>query len=279
MYKRINKRIRKKEKEEELGLDEETKEILGMQETDSDESDSSDEEQSDEGSEESDTDGEASLAGGRSRRGHKQLSDGGSSEVGSSSGAEAEDSEVGDEEMAEDEDEPPMTISKALEDPLYPIQKGSDVQGCILCPGKELKHTKMALVHVESSSHLRRMKRFAALAARIGNEEEDPRLLVTALDESARIVPKETSIKVSDEPRVSKKERRIAKRERRKERRVARQTEEQDRGKSVPKAQSSTDRVLEKKIVNRHSEAIAKQKAKSKHPKSHKLSRAKNSVL
>ncbi|KAF8674224.1 Starch binding domain [Rhizoctonia solani] len=257
MYKRINKRIRKKEKEEELGLDDETKEILGMQETDSDESDSSDEEQSDEDSVESDTD-EERLEVGRTHREPEMFSDNRESDTEGSSGAETEDLEVEDEEMADDK--PPMTVSDALRDPLYSIQKGSDVQGCILCPGKELKHTKMALVHVESSSHLRRMKRFATLSARIGDEEDDPRLLVAALDQSARIAPKETTIKASNDPKISKKERRMAKRERRKERRVVKQADEQVQGKTTPKAQPKTDRVLEKKIVNRHSEAIAKHK-------------------
>ncbi|KAF8753343.1 Starch binding domain [Rhizoctonia solani] len=236
MYKRINKRIRKKEKEEELGLDDETKEILGMQETDSDESDSSDEEQSDEDSvewnliltrRESDTEG--------------------------SSGAETEDLEVEDEEMADDE--PPMTVSEALRDPLYPIQKGSDVQGCILCPGKELKHTKMAAVAPTKDEAICNLVRTYRK-----NEEDDPRLLVAALDQSARIAPKEMTIKASKDPKISKKERRMAKRERRKERRVVKQADEQVQGKTTPKAQPKTDRVLEKKVVNRHSEAIAKHK-------------------
>ncbi|CCO32454.1 hypothetical protein BN14_06514 [Rhizoctonia solani AG-1 IB] len=246
MYKRINKRIRKKEKEEELGLDDETKEILGMQDTDSDESDSSEEEQTDDGSEEYDTDGEEKLTAGRNRGGLNQLSDSGGSDAESLSEVEMEDQEEAEnEEITEsEEDEPPMTVSEALGNPLYSIQKGSDVQR----------------FHLESSSHLRRAKRFATLAARVGDEEEDPRLLVIALDESTRIVPRETSIRVSDEPKVSKKDRRMAKRGRRKERRATKQTDEQARVKSVPKTQSGADRVLERKLVNRHSEAIAKHK-------------------
>jgi hypothetical protein len=102
---------------------------------------------------------------------------------------------------------------------------------------------------------------------------------------------------VSDEPKVSKKDRRMAKRGRRKERRATKQTDEQARVKSVPKTQSRADRVLERKLVNRHSEAIAKHKVrshanhcvthqlitryqtKSKHSKLQKSSRAKNSVV
>ncbi|KAH7341490.1 hypothetical protein B0J17DRAFT_262532 [Rhizoctonia solani] len=266
MYKRINKRIRKKEKEEALGLDDETKDMLGIPETDSDESDSSDEEQSDNGSEESDVEGETKPLGARIQRRPEQLSESGRSDVESLSGIEDSEEEGDGEEMDEDadgdEDEPPMTILEALQNPLYSIQKGSELQRCILCPGKELKHAKMASVHVESSSHLRRMKRFEALAARIGDEEEDPRLLVAALDESVRIAPKEKITKVSDGTKVSRKERRIAKRERRRERRAAPRTDESAQEKPAKKVQPNTnsDRVLQKKILNRHSEAIAKHK-------------------
>ena len=41
MFKRVEKRIRKREKEEELGLDGDMKEMLGLNDTDSDESSSS----------------------------------------------------------------------------------------------------------------------------------------------------------------------------------------------------------------------------------------------
>ncbi|CAE6530762.1 unnamed protein product [Rhizoctonia solani] len=245
MYKRINKRIKKKEEEEALGLDGETKEMLGMPETDSDESDSSDEDPSDGGSEESDGEGK-------------------DSDIASSSGVEMEGSEEDEEEVGDDEgeDEPPMSILEALDNPLYSIGKGSEAQGCILCPGKELKHAKMASIHVESSSHLRRMKRFTALATRVGDEGEDPRLLVAALDESVRIVPREKSIKAFDGPRVPKKERFMAKRERRRERRAAQKVDKQIQEKSVDvQPNPKSDRVLEKKILNRHSQAIVKHKS------------------
>ncbi|CAE6420509.1 unnamed protein product [Rhizoctonia solani] len=283
MYKRINKRIKKKEREEALGLDDETKDMLGIPETDSDESDSSDEEPSDGGSDESDVEGATKPLGARIGQKLGQLSESGGSDVESLSGMEdSEEEDEGeemDEDVDEDEDEPPMTIPEALQNPLYSIQKGSEVQRCILCPGKELKHAKMASVHTESSSHLRRMKRFQALASRIGDEEEDPRLLVAALDESVRIAPKEKATKVSNETKVSRKERRTAKRERRRERRAAQQTDEPTQEKQTNKAQPKADRVLQKKILNRHSEAIAKHKGKSKHPKLQKSSKPKNSVI
>ncbi|KDN48665.1 hypothetical protein RSAG8_02652, partial [Rhizoctonia solani AG-8 WAC10335] len=125
------------------------------------------------------------------------------------------------------------------------------------------------------------MNRFITLAARVGDEEEDPRLLVAALDESVRIAPREKATKVFDEPGITKKKRRAAKRERRRERRASQQADKQVQEKQASKAQPNikSDRVLEEKILNRHSEAIAKHKAKSKHPRLHKSSTAKNSVV
>ncbi|CAE7213895.1 unnamed protein product [Rhizoctonia solani] len=284
MYKRINKRIRKKEEEEALGLDDETKEMLGLPETDSDESDSSDEEQSNSGLGGSDVEGKVKPGRAQRREGSGQISYDDESGAESLSEMEMGGSEEDEGEIVasadEDEDEPPMTISDALKNPLYSIQQGSEIQGCILCPGKELKHTKMASVHVESSSHIRRLRRFTALAARVGNEEDDPRLLVTALDESVRIVPKEKANKVFEVPRVSRKERLVAKRERRRERRTAQkgdQVQEKQVSKTQPNAKS--DRVLRKKILSRHSGAIAEHKAKHKLPKLQKLSKAKSSAV
>jgi hypothetical protein len=219
MYKRINKHIKKKEREEALGLDEETKEILGLHETDSDESDSSDEEQSDVGSSTPGSDEESEEGRAPSARGSVELrrkweeggTDGGSSSQAGEEDSEGENEGSEGEDEEEDNDPPPMTVSEALNQPLYSVRKGSDARACIMCPGKELKHAKMASIHVASSvsqlkgryictkteqTHLRRMKRFATLAARVSDENEDPRLLVAALDKSVRIVPKENTIGV-----------------------------------------------------------------------------------
>ncbi|KAG8689732.1 hypothetical protein FRC09_012278, partial [Ceratobasidium sp. 395] len=154
MYKRINKRVQKREKEEVMGDDEETRETIGMH--DSDESDSGSSSDSSRGSDD-----------------------------GSREPFEVEpEEETGNDDGSEDDaDEPPMTVVQALSNPLYPAQ-GAGVKACILCPGKELKHDQMVSVHVASSTHLRRAKRFATLAARVGDDNEDPRLLVAALGES-----------------------------------------------------------------------------------------------
>ena len=139
MFKRIEKRIRKKEKEEELGLDEDTKEMLGMNDTDSDESDSSSDSDSDGGSEDE----------GLHAMGGAQL--GGSDEEDGEEGGEEEGSEPASDEEDEDEDEePPMSVSEALQNPLYLVSLEPEVKACVVCPGKLLKNPTMIDVHLKS---------------------------------------------------------------------------------------------------------------------------------
>lgn len=140
MFKRVERRIRKKEKEEELGLDEETKEVLGLNaaDTDSDESNSSSGSES--GSESEDRDG-------------------GLVEDQDASNAEEDDmrEDEGDEEESEgqsdeedEEDEPPMSVSEALQNPLWHVSLESEVKACAVCPGKLLKNPIMIDVHMKS---------------------------------------------------------------------------------------------------------------------------------
>ena len=116
MFKRVDKRRRKKEEEEELGLDEEVKEILGIQDTDSEESESD----SGEGEEEE-------------------------------GAADEEVNSVEDEDDEKDED-PSLTVSQALKDPLYIVSILPDVRACIVCPGKLLKSVKMVQLHRTSNA-------------------------------------------------------------------------------------------------------------------------------
>jgi hypothetical protein len=117
MFKRVDKRRRKKAEEEKLGLDEEVKEILGIQDTDSEESVS--ESESDEGEEEE-------------------------------SAAEEEMNSGEDEE--DEEEDPSITVSQALKDPLYIVSILPDVKACIVCPGKLLKNVKMVQLHRTSNA-------------------------------------------------------------------------------------------------------------------------------
>ena len=141
MFKRVEKRIRKKEKEEELGLDEDMKEMLGMHaDTDSDESSSDSEDNSE-----------------NEGRGPVEQGDEGEGDDGSEDEEEEHDEEAQDEEESglesdseEEDEEPPMSVSEALQDPLYLVSLEPEVKACVVCPGKLLKNPTMIEVHLKS---------------------------------------------------------------------------------------------------------------------------------
>ncbi|KAH7926083.1 hypothetical protein BV22DRAFT_1104545 [Leucogyrophana mollusca] len=146
MFKRVERKRKKREEEEELGLDDEVKDIIGLNDTDSDES------ESDESDADSDTeDGpEEEGAGGRSGE----------------AGVDVLDSEESDEELNEAEGKPPISIQEALKDPVYIVSLDPDVKACLICKGKLIKSTQMAVVHKGSTAHKRRLDRFKKLALR-----------------------------------------------------------------------------------------------------------------
>lgn len=158
MFKRVEKRIRKKERDEELGLDGEMKEALGINDLNSDD-ESSDSDDSNDGSSDEDGDSEA---------GAELQEDGSDAEEGSELD---EDEDVGemdlhvgelegleedasDADESEDEGEPPMSVSQALQNPLYIVSLDPEVRECIVCPGKLIKNAVMGEVHIKSNVSL-----------------------------------------------------------------------------------------------------------------------------
>lgn len=133
MFKRVQKRQRKQEIEEELGLDSEMKEVLGLHDTDSEESESS-----------SDEDELGSRSGEEGGSGDVSVDDI-HDEI-----SNADSSEEVNEETDEEDDLPPMSVTDAVSDPLYSVSMDSGVRACILCPGKLLKNLRMADVHKSS---------------------------------------------------------------------------------------------------------------------------------
>ena len=131
MFKRVEKRRRKKEEEEELGLDEDMKEILGIQETDSEESASD----SDDNSDGDSSDGEEGIK-----------------EDGAGKEAEEGDDEEDENADEEDEEDPNVTVSQALNDPIYVVSVLPEVKACIICPEKLLKGVKMVQTHRDSNA-------------------------------------------------------------------------------------------------------------------------------
>ena len=133
MFKRVEKRRRKKQEEEELGLDEDMKEVLGIQETDSEESASDTD---------SDSEGEDGFALGEEDEGLEGADLGAEEEAGS---------EEEDDEQGEDED-PNISVGQALDEPIYVVSVLPDIKSCIVCPGKLLKSAKMVQLHRTSNA-------------------------------------------------------------------------------------------------------------------------------
>ncbi|KZP00501.1 hypothetical protein CALVIDRAFT_533510 [Calocera viscosa TUFC12733] len=184
MYKRIAKRIERHEREDKLGITEEEKEILGLNDTDSDESDS----------EESDDQGDDSEA----------------SVDGEDNSAELEislrDAQESDHEDEEDEIEslgdliPPMPIDQALKSPLYDFLATAKGQGCVICPGKILASENAANLHINALSHKRRLKRFQIYIAEARKKGEamdtvDASVIVQKMDENLPHPPDKAVVK------------------------------------------------------------------------------------
>ncbi|KAI0833315.1 hypothetical protein BC628DRAFT_1414134 [Trametes gibbosa] len=181
MFKRVAKRIRKQEREEELGLDSEMKEVLGMNNIDSDD-DSSD----------SDA-GESSGDGRPSKKARKDISDEDSDEEsdedeseedeelddGEDDGGLVEEEDEDEEEDEEEDGEPPMSVSEALQSPLYIVSLEPEMKACIVCPGKLIKNPIMGDVHLKSTAHTRRFTRVREAAMAV-DADTDVRLLVRA---------------------------------------------------------------------------------------------------
>ncbi|KAF5327198.1 hypothetical protein D9619_004705 [Psilocybe cf. subviscida] len=194
MFKRVEKRRMKREEEEALGLDEDMKEILGMHDTDSEESASDSDDSDDEKDGVEEDDGEGS--------GLDMLED----------GDEGEDEE-GSEEEGEEED-PDVSVKQALEEPIYVVSVMPEVKACIICPGKVLKGVKMA--------HERRVKQFKALAVDADpdesawgilqrNAEQKPQLSMapSTSSESKRAQKKKASAERQKQRREKQKFKRI----------------------------------------------------------------------
>lgn len=121
MFKRVERKRKRREEEEELGLDEDTKEIMGLNDTDSDESDSGSEQES------------------------IQPDDLDPYIQGDSEDRDQEEDAASEEDGVNDD--PPLSVAEALKDPIYLISLDPTVHGCVLCKGKLIKNPGMAITH------------------------------------------------------------------------------------------------------------------------------------
>jgi len=129
MFKRVEKKLARNKKEEELGFSQEIRAAVGLIDDDS----SSDE------SEASSSTSNPQVPSNRNLLLDEQLD---TSSHGTSD----------DPEDYEDEPGPgvQMSVEEALHDPLYIISIQPDIRGCIVCPRKLLKNNTMASVHMKS---------------------------------------------------------------------------------------------------------------------------------
>jgi hypothetical protein len=164
MFKRVVKRVKRQEEEDALGLDEDMKEALGMQDTDSEESDSDSDSN---GESDEEVEGVHSIyacgdahvhATTSSAEGSQASMDSipkGDADEGMDSESEVDRDEEEIEEDAESETSEilnaPMNLEEALRDPVHLISLDPEVKECIVCPGKLLKNTKMVEVHVSAN--------------------------------------------------------------------------------------------------------------------------------
>lgn len=162
LYARTEKRIKKKEREDELGITavkDALREQGELEGSDDDEGDLSDESDSESDDEDGDEEGEEEDEG---------------DDEGDEDGSEVDEGEEGSDEEEEDSDGDeddegrlstsllsctrktndlafPLTIEEVETNPIYPMD---DHEGCVLCPGKTLKNEKMKETHLASSVSL-----------------------------------------------------------------------------------------------------------------------------
>ncbi|KAL0253795.1 hypothetical protein I308_101172 [Cryptococcus tetragattii IND107] len=197
LYKLTEKRLKKRQREDEDGITELKAKMRAMGEEigdSEDEMDSESDDSEEEGSEDDEEESVEESAG----------------EISGSDDMEEDEEEGGEEESGSDEDEDededgpiPMTPSEALTVPIYTpttIPTDSDSEGedeggagarpkiklCILCPGKILKNEHMVKVHLDSGAHKRAVKRYSSyLSANPPRKADDPRKIARSLVPSA----------------------------------------------------------------------------------------------
>ena len=147
MFKRVDRRRKRKENEESLGLDEDQWGVFGLHHTDSSESDSD----SSDSASTSSSDGHSTKK--KRKRGASPRSYDESSE--DEDGEPATDDENDDEGSSNHGTHPSLTIASALKEPIRLIGPHSEGWMCVFCPGKTLKHTAMVKVH--EASQVRRL--------------------------------------------------------------------------------------------------------------------------
>lgn len=138
MFKRAEKRIKRKEREDELGLDEDMKDVLGLNDTDSDESDS------DVDSEDQSVDEDLEA--------DEEYDDNNHDEMEGYLDQESDNDDSGDDDDDDGTERSLITVEEALKNPIFIVSLDPDIKECIACPGKLLKGQMMVETHTTSNA-------------------------------------------------------------------------------------------------------------------------------
>ncbi|SJL09673.1 uncharacterized protein ARMOST_13054 [Armillaria ostoyae] len=135
MFKRVDRRLKRKAEDEALGIDGELKQVLGIPDTDSDESDSSSDSSEDEAQ------------------------------------AEDEEEDVGGTEDEDDDAEVRRTVAQVLENPLYISPQDIDMTACFHVSFSQLVNFEL---NEYTQHHTRRMSKFKQRSA-LASPQDDAR--------------------------------------------------------------------------------------------------------
>ncbi len=142
MFKRVDRRRKRKEKEERLGLDEDQLGVFGLHHTDSSESES-------DSSDSASTSSSDGLATQSRKKRKREASSPSYDEDGEDEDSEPTTDDEDDEGNSDHGSLPPLTIVSALKEPIR-LDSDSEEWVCAFCPGKTLKHVAMVKVHEAS---------------------------------------------------------------------------------------------------------------------------------
>ncbi|KAI0267753.1 hypothetical protein BC834DRAFT_57597 [Gloeopeniophorella convolvens] len=207
MFKRVDRRRKRKEEEETLGLDEEMKDVLGLQDTDSSESESDASSSSSASSSSASARGRKTQAA-RSTKKRKRrdaVSSANKDEDNDSDASNDEDEDEGEDAQTADDAESDfsVTIASALREPVRLIIAEPEAWICAICPNKTLKHSVMVKVHEGSRFHQRRFKRIQELAMGV-DPDDDLQILLDKLGAEGRPKADEAALSHRAEKRPNK---------------------------------------------------------------------------
>lgn len=146
MFKRIEKRRKRREEEIKLGIDDVTRDVLGLNDTDSEESESDSDLPSDAFQGESEAEGSEDES--ESEEAWGGIGGGGLDVESDASEEEEEEADAGPRHIAF----PVVTAQQALDDPIYAHPTQDNVQLCSICPGRTLINTQTISQHLASKA-------------------------------------------------------------------------------------------------------------------------------